>query len=451
MVSDILYRYRDERLRQLKLEGKSVVWLFNMNVADEWGQPSQHFISRLNESVMSPANQWNELGVLNSFLARNGDILILNEEAKENGLFEYWESIGLKMPNINAIYISNVGYHTSVTQAMLQVGNLDRVRYLGADHVLSCFGYSQVEEQFSLQTGLPLMGSPPDIAEKVNSKAVVKDLCSQLGLPTPAGRVCYSTMELEETSLELFRSFNKIVVKEPYGSSGKGMIIVKSMDRIFKLASKFVNQDCQLEHKLCWIVEGWYEDISCSHNTQYLIYPSGEIVYMGTAEQILKKQVYEGNIIESNWRNSFVPLLKDQQLEMVRHIAKQGYHGLAGIDSLLRHDGTAFPVIEINGRINMSTYAFVLLDRLGHTSNAVLKTYTLKCTEQLSLKKFIRQTGEDIFFKNQSNHGIIILGFTGCSSPQRIGILRLNLLFLGPSQQKCIELQEELESKLALI
>src|SRR5690606_3753353 len=44
-------------------------------------------------------------------------------------------------------------------------------------------------------------------------------------------------------------------------------------------------------------------------------------------------------------------------------LAADGFHGLVGVDALVRTDGGLLPVLEINARSNMSTYTVPLQER----------------------------------------------------------------------------------------
>src|SRR5262249_24129368 len=63
-----------------------------------------------------------------------------------------------------------------------------------------------------------------------------------------------------------------------------------------------------------------------------------------------------------------------------------GFTGIAGIDAILGEDGTLYPVLEINDRLNMASYQGGLTERFlpaGHV--AMSRHYTLRLTRALTV------------------------------------------------------------------
>lgn len=422
-----------------------------MNVSEFWADEAEKFISGMNESVQSSSNQWHELGVVNILLAAEKDILILSEEAARSELFGYWAGLGIDLAAVDIFPVKNADHFDSITQAiLLDEGN----RAVCKDHFregegagLFCFGYSEWEERLSDEVGAALMGSRSGINKLVNSKAFIKELCIELSVPTPMGEICSSVDRLLEVSERLFDRFDSLIIKEPYGSSGKGMIMVRDTGRIRKMAAKFNNRFLAERRSPVWIVEGWYEGKVASYNSQYLIFPSGEVQFMGHSEQALRNHVYEGNIISRDWHTETDDLLSTQQRRIAGELAKLGYYGLVGIDSVVCRDGAIFPIIEVNGRMNMSTYAFAMLELLHLSCYSFMKSYTIPLTVIMSLGEFIQHLGSELFYERRDNRGIIVLGFAPKMdiSP---GIIRIILLYCGQSFTEALHLREITEVKL---
>lgn len=429
-----------------------IAWLWNMNVGDCWATPSEQFISSMNGSVVNLSNQWNELSILNSLLAETDDLLIVSDEAEITELYEYWKSVGVKLAKPVLTVVTGSSHFTTITEAILDSRNLTNFHNNRsmAGTGLFCFGNSDLEEKLSEELDCKLIGAPSVVSREVNSKCFIKQLCGQLSIPTPAGRVCQSWEELYDTAADLFRTFQRIIVKEPYGSSGKGMVIIKSRERLMKLVDKYREMFGTDMRCPCWIVEGWYENALHSFNSQYLVRPDGEIRFVGIGRQLLKNQVYEGSAIASDWHleGSQPYNIKEAHRKVADHLYQKGYTGLIGIDSLVTTDKEVFPVIEVNARMNMSTYAFLVLEALGANKSALLKSYTMKRVTPLSLHQLQALTGPSAFYSPVTQNGVFVLAFTGNSSVPLCGVLRMNLLYIADTPAEAQQLQHDFELML---
>lgn len=425
--------YRDDFLLHHPSPAQRSAWLWNMDVATHWADRGELFITQCNESVRTTSSTWNELGVLNLLLARENDILFLDGSPCQQ-LIAMWKAAGLRLPSVDTLPLV-----ISATGAPV-----DAARGVN----LLCFGYSRQEEWLAGELGGVIMGSPSAVARQVNNKAIIKELCIKLGIPTPSGKTCRSLEEVEQTAAGLFRSFERIVIKDPHGSSGKGLMIIRSMQRLQRLIEKFREQFGSDEGALSWVVEGWYENTVSSHNSQYLLYASGRIEFLGSGEQVLRRQVYEGNRFTGARSELPPPALSHHHTIMAQHLLGSGYRGVIGIDSISCSNGEVFPVIEVNGRMNMSTYALAMLDQLHHKGHATLRSYTFKMAKQLPLDEFQKITGEGSFFRKGDEDGVMILGYTGLTSPLTMGVIRVILLYLAPTAEAVASLQGDFERRL---
>lgn len=440
MISESFSRYREYLLSSNVVRNRVVSWLWNMNISDEWGNGSGRFISLFNESVRSTSSYWPELGVLNILLARERDTVWLPGNAGCEQLICYWKEIGIMLANASICAVADNLYSESVSGFLLK--QTDKVK--GSNFF--CFGYGYQEEALSKQSGSLLMGSGADINGKVNSKVFVRALCHRLNIPVPADFICTNHTEILEAAEFLLQSFDRIAIKEPYGTSGKGILLANSINRVRMLMKKIGE-----ETSMSCLVEGWYEHVLASFNTQYLLMPSGEIIFLGNGQQLLKNQVYEGNRIAPDWgalpgEEIYVP-----QMTVLKELCHAGYYGVVGIDSVICGNGTVFPVIEINGRMNMSTYAFVMLDLLQYPGWAILRSYTTSRKTALNLTDFISLMGEDVLYRKGQHAGVVIMAYTGLSSPLNIGAMRIQLLFLAPDIDAAEVLRNNVELRLERI
>jgi hypothetical protein len=87
------------------------------------------------------------------------------------------------------------------------------------------------------------------------------------------------------------------------------------------------------------------------------------------------------------------PDLEPEQFEEIEHAAyavgaalyRDGFVGVAGVDAIVSTAGTLYPVLEINARLNMSTYQGGVVERAQRPGHAGLaRHYTLRLASALA-------------------------------------------------------------------
>jgi hypothetical protein len=372
-------------LRSLKtaLTGTSatrMVLLCNFEAEGEWaaghvGLPAP----RLSAST-ALVRRMEELGVL---LAGADDVLVLKHPLDED-YRSYLSDLGLPVPTVLVPEHATPDRPTAA-DALDSPALRSRLAELAADGArMLPMGTSRPEEELALACGLPL--AVPDAAtfERVNGKVYGRRLTEAAGLRMVPGDCCETVAEFE-TVLKRRRAALSagapIVIKDSYGVSGKGLIVVDEAgkaDRLLRMVQRRAERtgDPRLEV----VVEGWIPK-RCDLNYQVTIAADGSTSLDFVKQAITENGVHKGHLMPAD--------LTARQYAQIEHAAHavgsrlyaDGFRGVAGVDAIVGSDETIYPVLEVNARLNMSTYqgsVTELLQRPGHL--ALARHYSLRLT-----------------------------------------------------------------------
>jgi hypothetical protein len=213
--------------------------------------------------------------------------------------------------------------------------------------------YSLVCRWDRLAQTLNLNFSGPDleIVKKVNSKVYSCRLSQALGLPG-GGTVVENGRELLEKGEVLLKN-GPFLLKDPYGVSGKGNILVQSIQILERLVKYFEGQ-ARNGLTICFVIEPFLDkarDFSCSLK----IDRTGRSELVSVQEMINRNFAYQGSVAADP---AFVDWLdRKKYFDVIKKIAKnlyqEGYFGSVCVDSMALTSGAIVPIVEINARKSM--------------------------------------------------------------------------------------------------
>ncbi|HEY8209330.1 MAG TPA: hypothetical protein VIG99_17700 [Myxococcaceae bacterium] len=214
-------------------------------------------------------------------------------------------------------------------------------------------------EEICIRHGLAGDLPPVEVARKVNSKVYSHHLASALEL-FGAGDVVSSVEELSTSPL----AGEPCILKDPFGVSGKGAIVVRArseLDRVLahlqrqREAGRFIEFLLQPLHDRA-------TDFSCHF----------EIDAEGWRPRGM--QVMENDGLSFSAVRPAPRELQDQldglgQWRVMERVARalkdDGYRGPVCVDAMLLRDGTLVPLLEINARKSMGLINLWLQERFG--------------------------------------------------------------------------------------
>jgi len=293
------------------------------------------------------------------------------------------------------------------------------------------YAVTKMEEQIASNCGLKLPISNSDINRKINDKVFNRSIANSLAFPVCKGKVCRSVEEISREYNKLTKNtpyFEKIVIKEPYGASGKGLYIVENEHNL-KIILRSLERIQKKDSNSQWLVEGWYSK-KADINYQLYISPQGDIEVFSIKNQVLRGTVYLGSKTPSDLNEE----TKNKYIIFGNKIGKDlynmGYYGVAGIDSIILDDYTIIPIIEINGRFTLSTY-ISFVDRIFGKAKMLTRYFRVTSKSSFDYKSLCKLLeNEGIHYSKASNEGVLV--YTSGTLPirkQKNGDLYLGRIF----------------------
>jgi pre ATP-grasp domain-containing protein/ATP-grasp domain-containing protein len=358
---------------------ESRVYLGNFEVEEQWalGERTLPRVTAAGGSAV--VNHMDEFALL---LAGGGDHVLL-KTAPEPAYLAYLTGLGLELPTIHVAATPDP--RRCVTEDVLDdPGLLATLAGLAIDGCrLAPHGVSEAEERLSEKTGLPLAAPDSATCKKVNSKVYSRQLADELGLRQPTGWGCSTVGELTAAVVgasALLRSGQKVVVKEAFGVSGKGIAVVDSERRLNRLLRMITKGGVD---RLAFVIEAWVDKVT-DLNYQFTIDEDGGVRFDFVKEAITESGVHKGHRIPARLTGAQTDELYTTATMLGKRLAADGYFGVVGVDAMVDPDGGLYPVLEINARHNMSTYQSRLQERfVGPHQVALARHYPLRLTARL--------------------------------------------------------------------
>ncbi len=391
-----------------------IIWLCNIGAEKYWNKLSMG-ISDRNEDVIV-----NHVEEMNLLLCREQDVIILREKPDPKYL-DMLKKLGFGIPRV--LTPVNPDPLTPISELVLKdeylLQELKSISENNSEVYFIPYAVTKIEEQIAEICDLKLTVSSSTINAKINDKIFNREIAEKLKLPVCEGKICYSFDEIRSEYNRLINSeykFEKVIIKEPFGASGKGLYIIDSSSKLettLRIIARFSSRDQDAK----WLVEGWY-DKKADINYQIYISPTGDVSMFSIKQQLLNDTIYIGSKIPAD--------LSEQEFEKYngyaeligKQLYKLGYMGVAGIDSIITRDGTIIPIIEINGRFTLSTYISfinsICNDRKVFTQYFRVVTKSPTGFEQLNeiLEK------NQICFNLNKKEGVIV--YTSATLPTRL-------------------------------
>ncbi|MTG90809.1 ATP-grasp domain-containing protein [Cellulosimicrobium sp. BIT-GX5] len=340
-----------------------LVLLGNFEVEDAWavgevGLPSVGGAS----ATAALVNRMDELALL---LAGPGDHVVLKGEPDPDHL-AHLDALGVGLPTVHVAESSDP-LRTVTLDALDSPALLASLRGLAADGVrLLAHGTSSAEEDLAVATGLRSVLPGVATTKAVNSKVYSRGLCDELGIEQARGWACRTVEDFERACAEAARLVADgatVGVKDAYGVSGKGILVVDDPRRLDQLVRMVTRRAARSgDDRLAVVVEVW-ADKATDLNYHFTVAPDGAVTFDFVKEAITEGGVHKGHRIPSRLPAEQVDELAGLAERLGARLAADGFHGLVGVDALVRTDGGLLPVLEINARSNMSTYTVPLQER----------------------------------------------------------------------------------------
>jgi hypothetical protein len=429
------------------------VWLNNFEAERFWAP--RHTIQLPKLSQPSDVAIINRLEEVSLFLARYPDVLILRESS-DQAFLEYLSDLGFELPIM--LTVDPDDKVTPISEAILAN---DKVRAKLSELAIeegSCYllpyAKTRMEEEISNQTGLMSLGPSVAICESVNSKIYSRRISNELGLRTIPGIECETITELEEGGERLAAHLSQgrsIVLKEAMGVSGKGLFLADSSAK-FQQIVRLLKRKAKPGDETAFVMEVWIDKLK-DINYQIFIFPSGEIRLLALKEIITRDGAHLGHRFPADLTAGQLACYEEAAQAVGTRLFDDGFTGLAGIDSIIDREGSIYPVLEINARLNMSSYQLGLEWLIDPRSCVMAKYYPLLLKRPLSFTELKAHLGRDLFVSPRNNAGALIQNFATVNvnfNPSDVAPFkgRLYVLIVGTNFEHVVQIDQRISLKL---
>ena len=392
------------------LQGKTIIWLYNVEVKETWGGEKRGIPKK---PRMTINNGIEETAML---LTRKGDYLILRQQPDPHFLKDLSKN-GFHVPNILCPAVKDET--KGISQLVLEDNDLmQKIKQIvekhGADNVYllpSC--YTFWENQIAQICGMRMAFSSEAVGRQLHSKIFCAELADDLSTNRPQGFICNTLLEVCKAYYELHKQFSRVVIKEPYGAFGRGLHVVEDEEHLY-LILKILNRKKGIG---AFLVEGWYEDKIADISYQIGVCEDGQIDLILLAHLKIdnpsRREIYLGDKLIKEYEGQFLLLAR----ALGHNLRRRGFCGYACVDSIIMPKETKashgnldhiFPMLEIIPCLDSTSYLWGIQNK--YPGRVICGTsITLKVSGYrgyLSWRKKLKELG--VFFNPHKGEGIMI-------------------------------------------
>jgi hypothetical protein len=203
-------------------------------------------------------------------------------------------------------------------------------------------------EAFCRKYSLPFSGPAPAAVSRVNSKVYSHQVAVELGLKAYGYQVARAAELVERGRRSL--AGGPLLVKDPFGVAGKGNLLIQSEPMLERIGSHLAAQE-KKGKRVSLVVEPFLPkklDFSC----QLHIAPDGQAHFLSLQQMHNDHLTYQGSSrLGAEQAAGLEQTGYFSQMEtLAARLYRDGYWGAVCVDSMVLHDGTVIPVVEINAR-----------------------------------------------------------------------------------------------------
>jgi hypothetical protein len=428
------------------------VWINNYEAERFWAKSNTAQLPKISQpDEVILVNRMEEMGL---FLTAHSDILLLREPC-DAAFLDYLVELGYQLPTI--LIVNPSDKITPISEAILAsekvCNSLKALSESSPRCFLTPYAMTDREEEIQRKTGLKSIWPSAAICAKINSKIYSRMISRQLGLRTVDGFECESLESLTAAFRELTvkqTSERILVLKEAMGVSGKGMLMVESQAK-FDSTLRFLKRKINVETEVSFVLEVWVDKIK-DINYQIFISRTGEVQLLSVKEILTERGVHLGHYFPARLTAEQLDCYREAAEIVGKRLFSDGYFGLAGIDSIIDREGAVYPLLEINARLNMSSYQLNLDKMIAPTSKALAKHYKFLQERPMSFESLLDRMSHHLFTPGLNTSGVLFQTFAGVNvnydpTSGKSFKGRLYVLLIGDTQQEL----EQLDLKLTAV
>ena len=280
---------------------------------------------------------------------RPGDLL-LTRQAMDEAFVHYLEMLGFSFLH-NRVSLDGEGRQGSIFDLLLCSPPRGVLALLAGAEEVSPYAIVTNTGIFA-QRYCPAWSGPelPSVI-RVNSKTWSHQVAAELNLKRCGCQVKGAAELLHEG--KRFLGEGKIVLKDPFGVSGRGSLVVES-ERVLASIAAFLAAQERSGKRVSLLIEPLLAkslDFSC----HLRIDREGRVQFLGVQQMLNRGLAFGGSCrlagehTDALWESRYF-----QEMEAVSaRLFKDGYWGDVCVDSMWLQDGSVVPVVEVNARKSM--------------------------------------------------------------------------------------------------
>lgn len=430
-----------------------LVFIGNFEVEDQWAIGERGLPRVAFKTGNAVVNRMDEFALL---LAGRDDHVVL-KTAPDPDYLGYLEGLGIELPRL--ICPEHQDPDRTVTEDALEdPGVLTALAGLAErGWHLSPHGVSELEERLAEKTSLSLAAPAAAICKAVNSKIYSRLIADDLRLRQAQGWTCATLTELEAgfaAAAELLAAGRRVVVKDAFGVSGKGIMVVDEERRLDQLHRMIATRARRAgEDRVALVVEDWVAK-RADLNYQFTIGRDGAVRFDFVKEALTEGGVHKGHRIPARLSATQVDELTEVAQALGSRLAADGFYGVVGVDAMVDPDGGLYPVVEINARNNMSTYQARLQEAfIDEGKVALVRQYPLRLMERLPFGR-LRESLGDLLLEREGGIGLLVNNYATVNAAARTDSDfdgRLYGLVIADSADRMQALDDEITNRLAAL
>ncbi|WBB73942.1 ATP-grasp domain-containing protein [Micromonospora sp. WMMD1128] len=430
-----------------------LVFLGNFEVEQRWGgdEPGLPRVALTAGDAM--VNRMDEFALL---LAGPDDHVVLKDQPDPEHL-AHLEKLGAALPHL-LVTDRQDPHHTVTQDALDSPALLTRLSALAGAAAIVPHGVSADEEALAARTGVALAGSPAAVCKAVNGKIYSRRIATELGLRQSAGWTCETIEELDEAvehARALLAAGRPVVLKDSYGVSGKGLLLIRDEARLDQIHRTLRRRaDRSGDHRLALLVEEWVAKTT-DLNYQFTVFRDGGVHFDFVKEAVTANGVHKGHRMPAGLTARQLAAVTHSAAALGARLARDGYHGVVGVDAMLDPEGGVYPVVEINARHNMSTYQVGLQEHLVPAGwCALARQYPLRLARPLRFGE-VRDGLGPWLLGDAGRAGMVVQNFSTVNALVREGTGaadgRLYGFLTAPTTDELMAMDGEIAGRLAAV
>ncbi|MFW5418667.1 hypothetical protein J0910_18810 [Nocardiopsis sp. CNT-189] len=422
------------------------VWLCNFEVEHEWARGLPGLPAA--QGAAAPVVQ--RMEQLGSLLSDPGDHLLLGAPL-DPGHRRYLEEAGLTPAQ--EIRVDGADTARAVLDSPAVLRRLRELADRGA--YLMPMGMSRSIAEIAAATGLKPAAPDADTARRVNSKTYSRALVDELGLRAVPGRSCTTADGLRSALLGDTAEDPPVIVKDAYGVSGKGLLVVDSRKRAEGLVRMVERRAARTGDPAVHVVVERFLPKRFDLNYQFTIDRAGRTRLDFVKRALTSGGVHQGHLVPAGLSCSHIEEIGRAAELLGGRLHADGFFGAVGVDALLGADGLLYPVLEINARLNMSSYQGRAMERFHRPgSRALAKHYALRPRRPIGFAELTEALG-GLAAPPEDGHGALIACFGtlnvrggGRGDSARPAEGRLYTILFAPDGERLAELDRRFAERI---